>query len=121
MVELACMDLAQRKGNINQLKQNLCAYNYLCEQTGFIIENVNNEKLKESITIHRKISGIPCCVELVPVNKEFWENRGGGKEEKDKYREEIDLVIPKLSAKTVVLKMKGGIDHRLIKLFSKEK
>ena len=66
------MDLAQRKGTISQLKPNLCSYNYICPQTGLIIENVNNEKLKEEVTIHRNVAGIPCSVDLVPVNKEFW-------------------------------------------------
>lgn len=42
MVEQACMDLAQRKGRINQLTPTLCAYNYICPRTGLIIENINN-------------------------------------------------------------------------------
>lgn len=42
MIELACMDLAQRKGSISQLKSNICSYNYICPNTGMIIENINN-------------------------------------------------------------------------------
>lgn len=114
MVELACMDLAQRKGSISQLKATLCSYNYICSQTGFIIENINNEKLKEDIKIKRRISGIPCSVELLPVNKQFWET-------KDNFKEEIEVTIPKLSSFTVVLKMRGGMDLKLIQLFKGER
>jgi hypothetical protein len=46
MIEAACMDLAQRKGTMSQLKTSLCSYNYICPRTGLIIENINNEKLK---------------------------------------------------------------------------
>ncbi len=46
MIELACMDLAQRKGKINQITSTLCSYNYVCPRTALIIENINNEKLK---------------------------------------------------------------------------
>jgi hypothetical protein len=42
MIEQACMDLAQRKGKINQLSSTLCSYNYVCPKTGMIIENINN-------------------------------------------------------------------------------
>ena len=66
------MDLAQRKGKINQLGPTLCSYNYLCPKTGLIIENINNEKLKEETSVHRKVSGIPSTVEILPINKEFW-------------------------------------------------
>jgi len=31
------MDLAQRKGKVNQLTNTLCSYNYLCPRTGLII------------------------------------------------------------------------------------
>lgn len=75
MVELACMDLAQRKGSISQLKTTLCSYNYICGKTGLIIENINNEKLKEDVKVKRRISGIPCSVELLPINKHFWTNK----------------------------------------------
>ena len=42
MIEQASMDLAQRKGKINQLSTTLCSYNYVCGKTGMIIENINN-------------------------------------------------------------------------------
>ena len=62
------MDLAQRKGKINQISATLCSYNYVCSETGLIIENINNEKLKEEVKITRNIAGIPSSVEIVPVN-----------------------------------------------------
>ena len=37
MIEQACMDLAQRKGKINQLSPTLCSYNYICPQTALVI------------------------------------------------------------------------------------
>lgn len=72
MIEQACMDLAQRNGKIKQLSATLCSYNYICPKTGLIIENINNEKLKEDVTVHRMISGIPCSVKILPVNRDFW-------------------------------------------------
>lgn len=108
------MDLAQRKGKINQLTPTLCSYNYLCPRTGLIIENINNQKLKEDVKVHRDISGIPCQVKLLPINKEFWPEKG-------KMISEIDILIPKLSSFTIVLKMRGGMDNKLIQMFSTDK
>lgn len=113
MVEQACMDLAQRKGKINQLAPTLCSYNYVCPRTGLIIENINNEKLKEDIQVHRNISGIPCAVRLLPINKDFWPEKG-------KMLTEINVTIPKLSSYTIVLKMRGGMDHKLIQMFGEK-
>lgn len=70
------MDLAQRKGKINQLSPTLCSYNYICPRTALVIENINNEKLKESAIIKRNISGLPCSVPLLPLNKIFLDEGG---------------------------------------------
>ena len=34
---------------------------------------------------------------------------------------QINVVIPKLSHYTIVLKMRGGVDKKLIKMFASEK
>ena len=33
---------------------------------------------------------------------------------------EINVAIPKLSSYTIVLKMRGGIDHKLIQMFGEK-
>ncbi len=113
MVEQACMDLAQRKGRINQLSPTLCSYNYVCARTGLLVENINNEKLKEEVRVHRSIAGIPSTVQLLPINKAFWPEKG-------EMLTEIEAVIPKLSSYTIVLKMRGGMDLKLVQFFQKE-
>lgn len=64
--------------------------------------------------MHRDISGIPCSVKLLPINKDFWPEKG-------KMVTEINVTIPKLSSYTVVIRMRGGIDHKLLQLFATEK
>jgi hypothetical protein len=53
-------------------------------------------------------------VRLLPINKDFWPEKG-------KMLSEIDIIIPKLSHYTIVLKMRGGMDLKLIQLFASEK
>jgi hypothetical protein len=53
-------------------------------------------------------------VRLLPINKDFWPEKG-------KMLSEIDIIIPKLSHYTIVLKMRGGMDLNLIQLFASEK
>lgn len=38
----AAMDLAQIKGKMKQLNQNICTYTHIDYSLGFIIENINN-------------------------------------------------------------------------------
>jgi len=66
------------------------------------------------VKVHRNIAGIPCSVALLPVNRIFWET-------KTVFNHEVDIVIPKLSNFTIVIKMRGGMDEKLIKLFANEK
>lgn len=71
LVELACMDLAQRYGKLSQINKSICAYTYLCEDTALIIENIVNERTKGDVTIMRSISGLRSKVEILPLNAEF--------------------------------------------------
>jgi hypothetical protein len=52
-------------------------------------------------------------VQLIPVNRLFWQDRGV-------FATEIEVDIPKLSNYTIVLKMRGGVDRKLLKFFSNE-
>lgn len=58
MIEEACADLAQRYGRLNQLNTYICSYNCIHEDMGFIIENINNERMKGQIKIVRSIDGL---------------------------------------------------------------
>jgi hypothetical protein len=49
------MDLAQRYGRLLQINKNICTYNYIEKNIGFIIENINNEKETGEIKIVRSI------------------------------------------------------------------
>ncbi len=42
IVEHSCMDLAQKKGKLNQINKFICSYNYLDKKCALIIENINN-------------------------------------------------------------------------------
>ena len=42
IIELACMDLAQRYGKFNQINRSICSYTLLCPECALIIENINN-------------------------------------------------------------------------------
>ncbi len=66
----------------------------------------------------RSIKGLKCKVQILPVNREFYEEvvlQNGLKG----YRlnEEIQLDIPKKQQFTVVLKLRGGIDKKFFKSF----
>ena len=71
IIELSCMDLAQRHGKLNQINKSICSYTYLCEDTGLVIENIVNERHKGEVTIMRSINGLKSKVEILPINKEF--------------------------------------------------
>jgi hypothetical protein len=71
IIELSCMDLAQRHGKLNQINKSICSYTYLCEDTGLVIENIVNERNKGEVTIMRSINGLKSKVEILPINKEF--------------------------------------------------
>jgi hypothetical protein len=36
------MDLAQRYGKMVQINKNICSYNFIDKNIGFVIENINN-------------------------------------------------------------------------------
>ena len=36
------MDLAQRYGKMVQINKNICSYNLIDKNIGFVIENINN-------------------------------------------------------------------------------
>jgi hypothetical protein len=107
------MDLAQRKGKLSQVNAFICSYNYLNEDVGMIIENINNERTLGSVKVMRSINGLKASVDIVPINKEFYQI---GEEEKkrstNKFKTNITINIPQESSFTVVLKMKGGIDKK---------
>lgn len=65
----------------------------------------------------RSIRGLKCKVQILPVNREFYEEVEEGSEKKWKLKEEIELDIPKGENFTVVLKLKGGIDRKFFKSF----
>lgn len=44
LLEVACCDIAQRKGIFKQLNDYICSYSLIEKSSGIIIENVNNEK-----------------------------------------------------------------------------
>jgi hypothetical protein len=119
VVESACLDLAQRFGELNQINKYICSYNYVTERVGLIIENIVNERVNGDVTVMRSIRGLKCRVQILPVNREFYEEgRGEGEGEKRwRLKEEIELDIPKGENFTVVLKLKGGIDKKFFKSF----
>lgn len=66
----------------------------------------------------RSIKGLKCKVQILPVNREFYEEvvmENGLKGYK--LNEEIELDIPKKQQFTVVLKLKGGVDRKFFKSF----
>lgn len=62
----------------------------------------------------RSIRGLKCKVQILPVNREFYE---GEEEGKWRVMEEIELDIPKGENFTVVLKLRGGIDRKFFRSF----
>ena len=65
------MDLAQRNGKLSQINKSICAYTYLSEETGLVIENICNERTKGEVTILRSVNGLKSKVEILPINQEF--------------------------------------------------
>jgi hypothetical protein len=66
----------------------------------------------------RSIRGLKCKVQILPVNREFYdeeEGEHGGR--RSKLKEEIELDIPKGENFTVVLKLRGGIDRKFFRSF----
>lgn len=61
----------------------------------------------------RSIRGLKCKVQILPVNREFYE----GEEGQWRVREEIELDIPKGENFTVVLKLRGGVDRKFFRSF----
>ena len=55
IIELSCMDSAQRFGKLIQIHRNICTYNFIDYKVGFIIENINNEKTTDEIKVMRAI------------------------------------------------------------------
>ncbi len=51
----AAMDLAQSKGKLKQLNQNICTYSYIEPRVGLIIENINNERPNGFVRVLRSI------------------------------------------------------------------
>lgn len=51
----AAMDLAQSKGKLKQLNQNICTYSYIDYKIGLIIENINNERPNGVVRVLRSI------------------------------------------------------------------
>lgn len=118
MIEKACMDLAQRKGKLSQVNAFICSYNYLNENVGMIIENINNERTIGTVKVMRSINGLKANVEIVPVNKEFYQlSEEELKKGKKEFKNNITISIPQEQSYTVVLKMKGGIDHKFFQVF----
>ncbi len=64
------MDLAQRFGKLIQVNSNICSYNYIDYNVGFIIENINNEKSSGEVNILRTIDGLD-IYNITPVNSDF--------------------------------------------------
>ena len=67
------MDLAQRFGKLIQINNNICSYNYIDYEIGFIIENINNEKSTGEVRIMRTIDGLK-EYNITPVNVGFKES-----------------------------------------------
>ena len=63
------MDLAQRQGRLSQLNAFICTYNYVNEDVGLIIENINNERTIGGVKVLRSINGLQANVEIEPVNQ----------------------------------------------------
>ena len=106
------MDLAQRKGKLSQVNAFIRSYNYLNENVGMIIENINNERTLGSVKVMRSINGLKASVDIVPINKQFYQIGEEKKKNANKFKTNITIKIPQESSFTVVLKMKGGIDKK---------
>jgi hypothetical protein len=66
------------------------------ERVGLIIENIVNERVNGDVTVMRSIRGLKCKVQILPINKEFYEPfllENGNTVLK--LKEEIELDIPK--------------------------
>jgi hypothetical protein len=78
-----------------------------------IIENINNERTLGSVKVMRSINGLKASVDILPINKEFYQIREEEKKKHPtKFKTNITIKIPQESSFTVVLKMKGGIDKK---------
>ena len=83
-----------------------------------IIENINNERTIGTVKVMRSINGLKANVEIVPVNKEFYQlSEEEVKKGKKEFKNNITISIPQEQSYTVVLKMKGGIDHKFFQVF----
>ena len=66
----------------------------------------------------RSINGLKACVEIIPINKEFYQiSEQEKKKNPNNYKNNIAINIPQESSFTVVLKMKGGIDNKFFQVF----
>ena len=63
------MDLAQQNGTLNQINKNICSYNYIDNEMGLIIENINNERPMGDIRIYRSIEGLIRSYPIKAFNK----------------------------------------------------
>ena len=62
LIEKGCRDLAQRMGRLHQINLYACSYSYIHEETGILIENINNERFNGDIRINRSITGLKAAV-----------------------------------------------------------
>jgi hypothetical protein len=58
---------------LNQINKFICSYNYVTEKVGLIIENIVNERVNGDVTVMRSIRGLKCKVQILPINREFYE------------------------------------------------
>lgn len=65
----------------------------------------------------RSINGLNASVEIMPFNKQFYENVNKTHKSKSAYKHQITVDIAQNQAYTVVLMMKGGLDHAFLQAF----
>lgn len=66
----------------------------------------------------RSINGLKASVDIIPINKEFYEiSEEERKKNPKKFKNNITINIAQESSFTVVLKMKGGIDNKFFQVF----
>lgn len=101
------MDLAQRKGGLKQLNQNICTYSFIERKLGFIIENINNERHNGYVRVLRSIEGLQRNGKKLirAFNKEF------------QAQPTIEVKIESLDHFTVVLGVLGGVNKGFLDQF----
>ena len=66
----------------------------------------------------RSINGLKASVDIILINKEFYEiSEQERKKNPNKFKKNITIKIPQESSFRVVLKMKDGFDNKFFKVF----